>query len=67
MISHYDLNSDIKFLAKSEIRLKIISELQNKPKSVKDLVKTTKITYSSISSNLTKLEEHNYVTKKKNK
>ena len=67
MISHYDLNSDITFLAKSEIRLKIISELQKKPRSVKELVNTTKITYSSISSNLNKLEEHKYVTKKKNK
>ncbi|MEE1128631.1 MAG: transcriptional regulator FilR1 domain-containing protein [Methanobrevibacter sp.] len=67
MINHYDINNDIKFLAKSEIRLKIISELQKKPKSVKELVNTTKITYSSISSNLSKLEEHNYINKKKNK
>lgn len=67
MINQYDLNKDLKFLAKSEIRLKIISELQKKPRSVKELVNTTKITYSSISSNLTKLEEHNHINKKKNK
>ncbi|WP_407422642.1 helix-turn-helix transcriptional regulator [Methanobrevibacter sp.] len=67
MISHYTMNNDITFLAKSEIRLKILSELQKKPKSVKELVNATKITYSSISSNLTKLEENNHITKKKNK
>ena len=67
MISHYNLNNDIKFLAKSEIRLKILSELQKKPKSIKEIVKDTKITYSSVSSNLSKLEEHEYIVKHKNK
>ena len=67
MINHYELNNDITFLAKSEIRLKILSELQKKPRSVKELVNVTNITYSSISSNLTKLEENNHITKKKNK
>ena len=67
MISHYNLNNDIKFLAKSEIRLKIISELQKKPKSVKELVNNTQITYSSISSNLAKLEERKHISKKRNK
>lgn len=65
MINHYTLNNDITFLAKSEIRLKILSELQKKPRSVKELVNVTKITYSSISSNLTKLEENDHITKKK--
>ena len=67
MINHYAINNDITFLAKSEIRLKILSELQKKPKSVKELVNVTKITYSSISSNLAKLEENNHITKRKNK
>ena len=67
MISHYNLDNDIKFLAKSEIRLKILSELQKRPKSIKEIVKDTKITYSSVSSNLTKLEEHEYIVKAKNK
>ena len=52
MIKQYDLNNEIKFFAKSEIRLKILSELQKEPKSVKELVNKTNITYSSISSNL---------------
>lgn len=67
MKNQYILNNDIKFLAKSEIRLKILSELQKKPKSVKELVKITNITYSSISSNLAKLEEHHHISKQKNK
>ena len=67
MINSYDLNNEIQFLAKSEIRLKIIGELEKNPKTVKELVNTTNITYSSISSNLVKLEERNYVIKKKNK
>ena len=67
MMDHYPLNNDITFLAKSEIRLKILSELQKKPQSIQELVKNTNITYSSISSNLSKLEEHDHITKKKNK
>ena len=67
MENHYTLNDDITFLAKSEIRLKILSELQKKPQSIQELVSTTEITYSSISSNLTKLEERNHITKKKNR
>ena len=67
MIDSYDLNNEIQFLAKSEIRLKIIGELEKNPKTVKELVNTTNITYSSISSNLVKLEERNYDIKKKNK
>lgn len=67
MISHYNLNNDIKFLAKSEIRLKILGELQKRPKSIKELVKDTKITYSSVSSNLSKLEEKEYIVKNRNK
>lgn len=60
---HSNVTEDIKFLAKSEIRLKILSELYNEPNNVRGLVKQTKITYSSISSNLSKLEKHNYIKK----
>lgn len=67
MINQYNIDKDIQFLAKSEIRLKILSELKKKPRSVKELVNITKITYSSISSNISKLEEHNHISKKKNK
>ena len=62
-----DINKDIKFLAKSEIRLKILSELDKKPNNIRELVKNTNITYSSISSNLSKLEKHEYITKDDNR
>jgi predicted transcriptional regulator len=58
-----DINNDIKFLAKSEIRLKILSELNKNPDNVRGLVKKTKITYSSVSSNIGKLEKGNYIKK----
>jgi len=67
MYSQNEINSDIRFLAKSEIRLKILSELDNYPDNVRGLVKRTEITYSSISSNVNKLEENNYIKKIKNK
>ena len=60
---HNDIDENIKFLAKSEIRLKILSELHKKPNDVRGLVKKTEITYSSVSSNLIKLERQNYITK----
>lgn len=67
MYSHNDINDDIRFLAKSEIRLKILSELYDHPNNVKGLVNKTNITYSSVSSNVNKLEQNNYIRKVKNK
>ncbi|AMD17929.1 ArsR family transcriptional regulator [Methanobrevibacter sp. YE315] len=64
---HTEFNKDIKFLAKSEIRLKILSELNNHPNNVRGIVKNTKITYSSVSSNISKLEQNNHIKKIKNK
>ena len=61
-----NVNNDIKFFAKSEIRLKILNELYKKPNNVRGLVKKTKITYSSVSSNILKLEKNNHVQKIKN-
>lgn len=60
---HNEINDDIKFLAKSEIRLKILSELNERPNDIRGLVKKTKITYSSVSSNVNKLEQNNYIKK----
>ena len=60
-----DIDKDIKFLTKSEIRLKILNELDKKPNNVRGLVNETKITYSSISSNIGKLEKNQYITKVK--
>lgn len=60
---HNEINKDIKFFAKSEIRLKILNELYNHPNNVRGLVKNTKITYSSISSNISKLEQNCHIKK----
>ena len=60
---HSDINDDIKFLAKSEIRLKILSELNKHPNNVRGIVNKTKITYSSVSSNIGKLEKNDYIQK----
>jgi len=62
-----NIDNDIKFLTKSEIRLKILNELQKKPNNVRGLVKNTKITYSSISTNIMKLEQNNNIKKIENK
>ena len=64
---HNETSRDIKFFAKSEIRLKILSELYNRPNNVRGIVKDTKITYSSVSSNISKLEQNNHVKKINNK
>ena len=42
MITEQELNKNIQFLAKSEIRLKILSELVNKPLSIKEIVELNK-------------------------
>ena len=55
------INNDIRFLAKSEIRLKILNELNKEPNNVRGIVKETKITYSSVSSNIGKLEKNNHI------
>ena len=60
---HHEIKDDIKFLAKSEIRLKILSELYEHPDDIRGLVKKTKITYSSVSSNINKLEANKYIKK----
>lgn len=57
------INNEIKFLAKSGIRLKILDELKRNPHTIRELVKITGITYSSVSSNVTKLENASYITK----
>ena len=62
-----NIDNDIKFLAKSEIRLKILNELDKHPDNVQGLIKKTNIAYSSVSSNIGKLENHDYITKVENK
>lgn len=67
MSTHNEIDDDIKFLAQSEIRLKILSELYDCPNNVHGLVRNTNINYSSVSSNLSKLEQNNHIEKVNNK
>lgn len=67
MFNNPEIHENIQFLAKSEIRLKILSELQEKPKSIAELVKSTQITYSSVSCNISKLEKNKHVKKIRSK
>lgn len=62
-----NIDNDIKFLAKSEIRLKILSELDKDPDNVQGIVEKTELAYSSVSNNIYKLEDNNYITKVENK
>ncbi len=61
--NNYNINKKLIFLAKSEIRLKILTELKEKPQTLNEIVKKTNITYSSVSSNLNKLEFNKHVIK----
>lgn len=65
MYPQNEINNDIKFLAKSEIRLKILNELNICPDNVRGIVKRTKLAYSTVSSNINKLEEKKYIGKVK--
>ena len=57
------IKNDMMFLVKSEIRLKILTELTARPQTIREIVDRTKMAYSSVSNNLNKLERKNYVIK----
>lgn len=57
------IKNDMMFLVKSEIRLKILTELTARPQTIREIVDKTKMAYSSVSNNLNKLERKNYVIK----
>ncbi len=65
--SYESIKEEIKFLINSEIRLKILNCLSHKPFSMSDIHKSTGLSYSSISNNIHKLEEKEYVTRKSGK
>ena len=62
-----NINQKIQFLTKSVIRLHILNILSKNPQNIKELVNTTQITYSTLSSNLHKLQQEKYIQKIKNK
>ena len=57
------IEKDMLFIVKSEIRLKILTELNDEPQTIKDIVNKTNIAYSSVSNNMNKMEYKNHVTK----
>ena len=52
MMNEQYIQKDIMFIVKSEIRLKILTELNDKPQTIKEIVNKTKMAYSSVSNNL---------------
>ena len=64
MMNEQYIQKDIMFIVKSEIRLKILTELNDKPQTIKEIVNKTKMAYSSVSNNLNKLEYKKHVIKK---
>ena len=57
------IKNDMMFIVKSEIRLKILTELNDHPQTIRQIVDKTKMAYSSVSNNLNKLEYKNHVVK----
>lgn len=63
----YTIANKLKFLAKSEIRLQILDCLKEKEFTISEISKKTGLRYSSVSSNISKLELNNYIKRIKNK
>ena len=61
------ISDDVKYVGKSVLRLKIIEALYEKPQDMKELTDNTKLSYSSISSNIHGLELKDMVYRKSNK
>lgn len=60
-----EFSEEIKLYVNSDIRLEIMSSLFTSPSTLKLLHKSTGITYTSISTNISKLESKNIVKKEK--
>ncbi len=67
-INEYEtVSEDIKFVSNSLIRLKILKELYEKPRNMKELTEITDLKYSSISTTLHALELKDMVYRKSNR
>lgn len=67
-VKHYDMVSDdVKFIAKSLIRLKVLTALYESPTDMKELTRVTDMSYSSISTALHYLELRGMVYRKSNR
>jgi len=67
-LKNYDnVSDDVKFIANSIIRLKILAILFEKPQNMKNLADMTKLSYSSISTTLHGLELKDFIYRESNK
>lgn len=57
------IDNKMMFIVKSEIRLKILTELNTRPQTVKEIVDNTNMVYSSVSNNINRLELKDHVQK----
>ena len=57
------IDNKMMFIVKSEIRLKILTELSARPQTVKEIVDNTNMVYSSVSNNINRLELKDHVQK----
>ncbi|AMK14848.1 helix-turn-helix transcriptional regulator [Methanobrevibacter olleyae] len=57
------VNKELKFLSNPEIRLKILVDLGEGPKKVRDIARYSLLSYSSISSNMHRLSHEGFVEK----
>ena len=67
-LKNYDsISEEIKYMTNSLVRLKILATLYDYPSNMKDLNQKTGLIYSSISSNMHKLELEEHVFRESNK
>ncbi len=67
-LKNYDsISEEIKYMTNSLVRLKILATLYDHPSNMKDLNQNTGLIYSSISSNMHKLELEEHVFRESNK
>ena len=67
-VKHYDMVSDdVKFIAKSLIRLKILVTLYESPTDMKELTRITDLNYSSVSTALHNMELKGMIYRKSNR
>ncbi|WP_295112992.1 winged helix-turn-helix domain-containing protein [uncultured Methanobrevibacter sp.] len=65
--SYKSISEELKHLTNSLSRIKILATLYECPKTMKDLTQDTGLSYSSVSSNMHKLELDNYVYRESSK
>lgn len=64
---YHEIKDEISFLTNSLVRIKILICLYEKGASVKEIKEKTNTNYSSVTSNINKLDEKGYVIKKQDK